>query len=449
MFEKHIRDFNENILGLREFIDLIDPFLKEKRKEHEEHVSPLIFSGLLKMALAQKEKLDTDDISKFEELQADIENKIIEKYKQPIEILLEEHDESIGESEKESGFKLMIKTQNNPEIRSHIENTHKTNNHIELLYKNALISLMSSVEWFFSQILHYYYNKYPESAGIQKKTMSLSELKTFGTINDAEKYLIDVKVEEILRGNFESWLQIMQNELSLKLGYLNDLKPELVEIYQRRNLFVHNGGVVNSIYLSKVDSKFCKKVNLDTKLNIDKEYLNTSICVLQKSFLLIAAELWKNLDKADRTRGEVISEIVYENLTKERWDICEGLCYFLINDSQIDPIDKVISQLNYWLCKKRTGNYDKVKSEIEKADFSDKKEIFQLGLLGLKEDIKGFIDILPTALDSKQLNIERLEEFPIFMEIRLTDEYQAFKRDSKYFKEPNKTLATLETLEKD
>src|SRR5690606_14038880 len=103
-----------------------------------------------------------------------------------------------------------------------------------------------------------------------------------------------------------------------------------------------------------------------------------------------------------------------------------------------------VAQLNNWLCKKRMNKFDSVKKDIEKADFSDKKEIFQLALAALKEDKETFFQLLPTVLDSKQLNIKRLEEFPILEEMRATEEYKKFKDESKYFKEPNQPIADNE-----
>lgn len=439
MFNKHIKDFNENIIGLRDFIDLIDPYLNDKLKEHDKHISPLLSLGILKEILTSKTEWEENEKEKIEDLKSKVNAQILEVYKKEIDVEIETEAEE-GDGEKKKAISIKFKATDNVNLREHLDSANKTKSHIELLYRNSLISLLSSVEWFFSQILHFYYDKHPDSAGIQKKTMTLADLKSFGSIEDAEKYLIDVKIEEILRGSFDTWIALLKSELSLGLGYIDSIKDELTEFYQRRNLFVHNGGVVNSIYISKVKDEFRKDIKINDQLGVDKEYLDNAICKLQKAFLLIASELWKNLDKADKTRGDVLSDIVYENLLKSRWDICEGLTYFIINDSQLDTTAKVVAQLNYWLCKKRTNQFDSIKKEIEKADYSDKKEIFQLALYALKNETKLFFETLPAALDSRQINIKRLEEFPIFQEIRETEEYMTFKEETKYFKEPNQDV---------
>lgn len=445
MFDKHITDFNKSILGLREFVDLIAPFLDAKQEEHSKPIESLVMSAMINEILSNKTEWKENEKEKLLEQKERIDAEVAKLYtgrQSDIKVVKAENTDK----NDEKGLKISFKS--NEAIDNHMQNAAKTQKHIELLYKNSLISLLSSVEWFFSEILHFYYDKFPESTGIQKKTMTLAELKSFGTVNDAEKYLIDIKIEEVLRGNFESWLTLLKSELSLKLGYIDPIEADLIEIYQRRNILVHNGGIVNSIYLSKVNEANRKGVNIGDNIRIDKVYLDNAIRKLQKTFILIASELWKKLDKDDKKRGDVLTDIIYENLLKSRWDICEGLCFFVINDAKLEPIDRLVAQLNYWLCKKKTDQFSSIKEEIDKVDFADKKEIFQLALFALKDDEKSFFETLPYALDSKQLNIERLEEFPIFEDFRKTEEYLKFKNSSKYFKQPNKEIKKLEAVKK-
>ncbi len=444
MLDKHIIDFNESLIGLRDFVELIDPFLNDKFEEHGQHVRPLVTSALINEILSEQSEWEEGEKEIYLEMQEKIQSQIDSKYGENTEITFEKGEIDVN---KANLFSIKVKS-NDGTIADHILNINKANKHISLLYTNSLISLLSNVEWFFSQILHFYYDEYPDSAGVEKRTLTLKDLKSFGTVEDAEKYLIDVKIDEVLRGNFESWISLLKEEIKLSLGFLNEVMDELIEIYQRRNLFVHNGGVVNSIYISKVKESLRKDVQVGDVLLVEKEYLENSICKLQKAFILIGSELWKKLSPEDENRGEILGNIVYENLLQSRWDICEGLCYFSINDSKINPINKTIAQINYWLCKKELGHYSQIEKEIEKIDYSDKKEVFQLGLLAIRGETEKIIEILPTVLETNQINIERLEEFPILREFRDTLEYKEFKESSKYFKEGNKDVITVDSTEK-
>ncbi len=433
MIEKHIIDFNESLIGLRDFVDLIDPFLNDKVEEHHKHIQPLVNSALIEDLLSEKDDWKDGEREEFLEMREKLNKMINTKYADSTQVIIEKDEVSEGELQSIS---ISIKTSDD-DVYNHIQSVKKTNKHISLLYTNSLISLLSNVEWFFSQILHFFYDKHPESAGVQKRTMTLADLKSFETIEDAEKHLIDIKIDEILRGNFESWTLILKDDIGLGLGYLKDMMDELVEIYQRRNLFVHNGGEVNSIYFSKVKLSLREGVNIKDKLTVDKDYLDNSICKLQKAFILVGAELWKKLSPEDEMRGDIIGDIIYENLLESRWDLCEGLCYFSLKDARINPLDKSIAQLNYWLCKKEQGRLSEVEKELNQTDFSDKKEFLQLGFHAIKGEHDKIVDILPILFETKQINAEGLEEFPILKEFRDTDAYKDFKETSKFFKEEN------------
>lgn len=445
MFDKHILDFNKNIIGLREFVDLISPFLQAKQDKYQTQLSNLISLALINDVLANASEINPKRKQQLEEEKKLLNSKLSRNFVfSPDDLIFKVVPTGIDKEKPE--IKLSVKS--NTSIEQHFRKAVSTNNHIQLLYKNSFISLLSSAEWFFSEILHFYYDKFPDAAGIQKKSLTLSELKQFDSLNDAEKYLIDTKIEDILRGNFESWLQVLRSELDLNLGYIKEVENEIVEIYQRRNLIIHNGSRVNSIYFTKVNEENRKKVKLQDILTIDKTYLDKSIRMIQKTFILVASELWKKLDSSDKNRGVVLNDIIYDNLRKSRWDICEGLCFFVMNDSKLEPHQKLIGQLNYWLCKKRTNQFDKILKELQNANFGDKKEIFQLALFSLRDDKKSFFELLPSVLDSQQLNIERLEEFPIFEEMRNTDEYAKFKKTSIHFKVPNKAVKSIKSVKK-
>ena len=76
MFNKHIKDFNENIIGLRDFIDLIDPYLTDKLEEHDKHIYPLITLGILKEMLTNKTEWEENEKEKGKRNQRQIDSSL-------------------------------------------------------------------------------------------------------------------------------------------------------------------------------------------------------------------------------------------------------------------------------------------------------------------------------------------------------------------------------------
>jgi predicted RNA-binding protein len=440
MLDRHILTFNENIIGLRDFISLIGPFIEEHHekavKEHQ-----LIVDAF---EIAKKIEVEEDEIQKTElqnQLKSVFDGQVIKAIpldKDKIKIEGEDNEDL-------PDFAIAVPVSLNPRIDQAMKAPRKTNYQKELLYKNAFIGLLSSVEWFYSQVLHFYYDKHPEAAGIKKKTMTLEDLKTFGTVQDAEKFLIDSKIEEVFRAGFDAWMDILKDEVKLKLPYVRPFFNELLEVYQRRNLLVHNGGIVNSIYISKVSSEISKDLKIGDKLTITSEYLENAICKLHIVFTLIAAELWKKLEPIEESRADILNSIAYRNMNQGRWEVSEWLSCFIKDDENLKSRVKTVGQLNFWLSRKKRGNRALVIGEVLKADFTDKSLRYQLAVSALTDNKEEFFELLPETLRTKSLEIEELLEFPIFDEMRNTSEFEEFKLTSEEFK----AYKQIETNSKD
>lgn len=440
MLDRHILTFNENIIGLRDFISLIGPFIEEHHekavKEHQ-----LIVDAF---EIAKKIEVEEDETQKTElqnQLKSVFDGQVIKAIpldKDKIKIEGKDNDDF-------PDFAIAVPVSLNPRIDQAMKAPRKTNYQKELLYKNAFIGLLSSVEWFYSQVLHFYYDKHPEAAGIKKKTMTLEDLKTFGTVQDAEKFLIDSKIEEVFRAGFDAWMDILKDEVKLKLPYVRPFFNELLEVYQRRNLLVHNGGIVNSIYISKVSSEISKDLKIGDKLTITSEYLENAICKLHIIFTLIAAELWKKLEPNEESRADILNSIAYKNMNQGRWEVSEWLSCFIKDDENLKSRVKTVGQLNFWLSRKKRGNRELVIGEVLKADFTDKSLRYQLAVSALTDNKEEFFELLPETLRTKSLEIEELLEFPIFDEMRNTSEFEEFKLASEEFK----AYKQIETNSKD
>lgn len=438
MYLELLERFKSSIEGLRDFVDLIQPMLTEYHKKefqkHDKAFQPL--------AIAEQIQKEEDEQKKNE-----LQEKLKEIFEGEIEVVTKDEDsdgeerDEPSESKPNKKFAFRVKgdtSKIDAAFEFHMKSTEQKN----LLYVNSLISLLSSAEWFYSQLLHFFYDKNPHVAGIKKKTLTLEELKSFGTIEDAEKYLIDSKIEGLLRSSFSDWIDTLKAEFGLGLGYIKDFNNELIEIYQRRNLFVHNGGVVNSIYLSKVPES---DKSIGDKLTVEEEYLDNAIDKIHVLFSLIACELWKNDSPNDEERADFLMELNYGYLKQGKWTVAKLPNTFLSKDAKQPVIPKTYAQLNCWLCEKREKGLDKVKSELDKQDFSDKSIVIQLALEALRENEETFFQLLPRAINSEELPVKYLFDFPILEEMRATksfDEFIANNEKVKEFKkntEPNKS----------
>src|ERR1039457_5929388 len=116
------------------------------------------------------------------------------------------------------------------------------------------------------------------------------------------------------------------------MGYLKPHEETLVEIFQRRNVVIHNDGAVHGSYIAKVAAHLRKDTKVGQSLDVDPVYLQNAIDVAELCFILIGAELWKQLDGQDQQRATLLVKIGFDGLNSERWGLSKGINFFIMND---------------------------------------------------------------------------------------------------------------------
>ena len=294
----------------------------------------------------------------------------------------------------------------------------QTKYHHELLYRVSLITLVSTVEWFISELLHAFFELRPGALDLDKKSLSFKELRELNSVGEARAYLLDKVIEGVLRGSIEDWLQFLKDRLNLSMEYVDqEVRDQLVETSQRRNLLIHNGGKINSFYLTRVAEHLRWEGSSDT-VEVPEDYLSERISTFERAFILIGAEFWKQQKPSDKERYNFLSEITERYLQTERWELARSLAQFGMNDKQLPESAQLIQRFNYWQCQKWLGCFDEVESEAKGIDLSAKEPQFCLRQLALLDNDTDFINLANTMIEKNDLTEEDLQSWPIFREMR-------------------------------
>ncbi|HHY22771.1 MAG TPA: hypothetical protein GX527_00815 [Clostridiaceae bacterium] len=415
MFKSEINSFVQNMDVIRGYINSVEPVLLEKCSENFKKDA----EDLSVLLLLFNDSRLNDGESDFE-LSEEAKNKIKENFDG--EIIIEPCDD--GE-----GCNLKVNGSGGDRFAKAMENLAKHENQKMLLYKSSLMSIISTVECFILDFLKSYFQQYNHeitSTLISKKDkhFTLDELESFADVKDAKMFIIDNKLENLIRGSFEDWIDFLKEKLNLNMGYINEVKERLIEVFQRRNIVVHNKGIVNSIYLSKVSGKYKNEVKKGYPVFLDRQYLESAINDLELNFSLIAFELWKNKKKDDQSRFKLLTNLISSNLDFKRWEIIKGFSTFLGNDSCCTHWHKMFAKINYWLSCKRLGTFDKVKDKVIAEDLSACTMDFQLCKSALLDEKDNVFRLMNQILENEILSFDDIDSWPIFDEYKEDTMYQ-------------------------
>jgi hypothetical protein len=231
-----------------------------------------------------------------------------------------------------------------------------------------------------------------------------------------------LRVDEIIWGSFEEWVKFLKTTVKLGMAYLESDEAVLVEIFQRRNTMVHNNGFVHPSYIAKVKPELRLGLEVGKFLDVDPEYLGIAVDTVERSFVLIAAELWKKLDACDEARTETLNNLAIKSLLAGKNEIAAAVSYFVMNDKKLPERSQLVGRLNYWQALKWQDRFEEIRSEVESADFTAKDGLFQLARFVLLEDYSEAVPIAKSLIEADKLPLADLEEWPIFKLFRMQED---------------------------
>jgi len=363
-----ITNFTENLEGLREFLTVVEAFLQKEASDYQTKRAVDLIPLAVGLSVAQNSPLPQFDEKELSNLKR--------KFGAEFQV----------EPTEEGGVKISVPGRARQRFNDALKGLSANSSHQELLYRNCLISLISSAEWFLSQVLRQFFEAIPDAAGIEEKALTLEDLQRIGSVEEAESYLISLRIDEVMWGGLEDWMRFLRNSIKLSMGYISDDEDVLVELFQRRNVMVHNNGTVHHSYMSKVAEGLRKDVQTGQKLHVTPGYLRSAINIVQRNFTLIAAELWKKLAPKDENRANVLNDITMKALFAERYKVAIGTSRFQMEDKQLQEKWLIYAKLNFWQAKKWANEFAEVKEEIEKVDFTAKDDLIQLARFVLLDD---------------------------------------------------------------
>ena len=145
------------------------------------------------------------------------------------------------------------------------------------LYKNALVSAVTLVEEFIHCYLHLMLSTYPQKVGKERR-LGIDDLLKVHDKDDAVQLLIEKEILAALYKSPRDYLDYFENILSIDLP-LKD-KRAYIEVKATRDLLVHNGGIVNSVYLEKTGNM--ARAKLGDLIPVTQEYFDDAFRALTR-----------------------------------------------------------------------------------------------------------------------------------------------------------------------
>lgn len=223
-------------------------------------------------------------------------------------------------------------------------------------------------------------------------------------------------------------LSLISEKEGINLNRFVNILDEFEEIYYRRNLYIHNNGVTNHIYLSNINEKYKKGLDINEKLVTDDIYLRNAINMLYKVVGTLFYEIQVMYNPKYEKWKDRFSESIFELLCNKNYDVAEHIYFILSSCKQFCFRDKAMFRINYINAMKQQGKKELVKKEIQALDVSIATEDFKIAKLCLE----GRDSEVYEALNRNYPNpysAEIVRDWPLFINFRESEFYTKFSQE--------------------
>ena len=312
-----------------------------------------------------------------------------------------------------------------------------------ILRESMIMMLLIKYEGAISNIFHLLIAQYPQ-AYLSDRSVTYSEIiSSDSDIEALRERMITKEVEEFMRMPISDWYKMLENKHNAKFFFENDDYDSFKEIYYRRNLIVHNQGIVNETYKNNVDND----IRMGIRLNVDSQYIKNAFMITRK---ILIGTFWglRKISDSDSFHS-FIFEYGYNCMKKGEWNIAEYVFSLLIKEEGKSNADRMVEQVNLWIAVKNGKGLDTIRSTIEELDVTAMNGQFVVAKYALLNEYDKVSKYLEMSIE-KDIPAWCVGEWPLFLQYRETEQYRIFADkhkdilDKKGYESDNQSIDSSE-----
>lgn len=295
-----------------------------------------------------------------------------------------------------------------------------------MAFNSLLVAAVGEFEALVAKCIQSFINQYPAKLNGSDRTFTFAEVSAFDDLDSFRLRAADLYAENVMRGSVDDWMKWFTTNLKIGADEIAEDWDGLVEVFQRRHLLVHNGGVVNHIYRSKVkkmpgDIGDQSVTGIAARVDVSRQYLQDAIAQLSAAGLLLATRTALTLSKPDAaTRHPVaglIADASYEFLRDERGRELMIFSERVLPHCPEESI-RLLVQVNVWTQRKKQAGVNAVADEVRVWDVRHCSQRFKIAKLALLDRHEETWELAQRLIKADELSESEWATWPLFADTR-------------------------------
>ena len=341
---------------------------------------------------------------------------------------LEKNGELLEESEEEKTYSIPA-----PHVQAMnrmVKQLRRSDTGYAILPQSFIVSLVSQYDFFLGRLVRGLLLLKPQILNSSDRQLNFAQLVTFARLSDARDFVMEKEVETLIRKSHVDQFSWLEAKFSVPLT--KDL-PEwhcFVEVTQRRNLFVHTGGVVSSQYMEVCGRQAVPlpdTTQVGTSLDVNSLYFRSAFECVYSIGVKLAQVLWRKVVPDDiETADNCLNNVLYELLCADRFALAAEIGRFgneILKRHRSDRYSRMLT-INWAQACKWQDDDDQCLRILNEVDWSASGDDFLLCNAVLRDEFGEAATIMRRIGPDGCVGEDGYKNWPIFRTFREDDSFQ-------------------------
>ncbi|GGH55353.1 hypothetical protein GCM10008014_24890 [Paenibacillus silvae] len=359
---------------------------------------------------------------KVVDLDIDAQEKILKTLKSGAQFLNEEIDVSKGSNE-------LILSEQAKIVLADLQRAmySKPPFYSDILINSLYLNIFSQFDEFIGELLTVLFNLRPGLLEESEKNFSVSDIFSYPNIEMFKKSIIEKEIDTIRRESYVKQIEIFEKKFKVKLKEFENWS-EFVEVTQRRNIIMHCGGIVTEQYIN-----ICKENGYEdisskgSKVDINVEYLNSSIFIMLEVGIKLVQVLWRKQFKHELNAADnALNSIIFQMLHQEEFEFSLIISEFALKLPNISDLEmKFFFLINHCIALKQLEMKNELEKTLKSVDWTVVNSELQIAKKILSDTDEDLVEtMLQVGAEGKYFNQHAYATWPLF---QLANNNQHFK----------------------
>ncbi|GAB3122050.1 hypothetical protein [Glaciibacter psychrotolerans] len=295
---------------------------------------------------------------------------------------------------------------------------------LQVLNSSLLTLLVGDFEVMIASIARHYFTLYPETINESAKAFTWKEIAQYDSLDSLRDEVLASRIYALMRDSYDDWIKFVNETMNVATTRIvQDVRVR--EVFQRRHLIVHNGGVVSKQYHERlVGLKDIQPVG--DRVIVTAEYLREAadlLCVAAFAVCVGAARKHQRGPDELNAIESRFANMLYRLLQDGRYRPVRDAAACQAPKPIKDPYAALVVRVNAWIARKKLDEDDKWRKEVDEWETSILGSDFKLAKLALLDHLDDAVVMARQLLATDQLSLQFWLTWPLLTEVRAHDKF--------------------------